>query len=88
MWTKYYSLPHSLANAKAAPRKAMAQDHYIAQTYLKHWAGHEGRLHAYRKSRPHEFQCWPYDVCREWNGDLNPYFKKNPSLLGDFQKIF
>jgi hypothetical protein len=28
----------------------MANDHYVAQTYLKHFAGESGKLQAFRKS--------------------------------------
>jgi uncharacterized protein YneF (UPF0154 family) len=69
----------------------MAQDHYIARTYLKHWTDTHSRklLYAYRKSDLKEFRCKPADVCREWNGDLNEkYFKKNPPILGQLRKIF
>jgi hypothetical protein len=48
-----------------------------------------GRLHAYRKSDGKTFSCWPADVCREWNGDLNPkWLKDREDLLGQFRSIF
>ena len=69
----------------------MAKDHYIAQTYLKHFgdANLGGMLHAYRKSGvPTYFRCWPQDVCHEWDGDLNPGFLSHrPELLGDFRRM-
>lgn len=67
----------------------MAQDHYIAQTYLKHFGddGQGGMLHAYRKSGAPPHPCWPKDVCREWDGDLNPRLS-DPELLGEFRDIF
>lgn len=72
-------------------RGTMPEDHYISQTYLKHFGDstREGMLNAYRKSDGKEFQCWPKDVCGEWDGDLNPaWFKLRPGLLGDFRDMF
>lgn len=68
----------------------MAKDHYIAQTYLKHFgdASQGGMLHGYKKSDGATFKCWPKDVCHEWDGDLNPAIVVRPELLGDFRKIF
>lgn len=68
----------------------MAHDHFVAQTYLKHFGdpAHGGRLHAYRKSDGMQFPCWPADVCREWDGDLNPDWLKEPALLGQYRRIF
>jgi hypothetical protein len=69
----------------------MAKDHYIAQTYLKHFgdASLDGMLHVYRKSgSPAYFRSWPKDVCHEWDGDLNPTFiPHRPELLGDFRTM-
>jgi hypothetical protein len=67
----------------------MANDHFVAQTYLKHFgdASRGGILHGYQKSTGRNFPCWPYDVCREWEGDLNPVLIK-PALLGDFRMLF
>jgi hypothetical protein len=68
----------------------MAHDHYVAKTYLKHFgdpaAG--GMLRAYRKSDRAEFPCWPADVCREWEGDLNRSWLQEPTLLGQYRKMF
>ncbi|NWG26433.1 MAG: DUF4238 domain-containing protein [Pseudorhodoplanes sp.] len=67
----------------------MAQDHFVAQTYLKHWANpHSGMLHGYGKLSGKEFPCAPKDVCRAWDWDVNPYFEHNPGLLGEYRKIF
>ena len=67
----------------------MSKDHYVAQTYLKQFgdpaAG--GMLHAYRKPDGSTLDCWPKDVCHEWDGDSNP-FLAYPELLGTFRKIF
>jgi hypothetical protein len=67
----------------------MANDHFIAQTYLKHFGdpSKAGMLHGYQKSTGKYFPCWPKDVCREWDGDLNPLLVKK-ELLGDFRKMF
>jgi hypothetical protein len=69
----------------------MAQDHFVARTYLKGFGDDAdgGRLHAYRKSDGAQFRCWPKDVCREWDGDLNPaWLAGREDLLGQFRKIF
>ncbi|MGC2225083.1 MAG: DUF4238 domain-containing protein [Methylocella sp.] len=68
----------------------MAEDHYVAQTYLRNWCLVENKspLQAYRKSDLKQFPCWPANVCREWDGDLNPTYFDNPAVLGDFRKIF
>lgn len=68
----------------------MAKDHFLAQTYLKHFgdAAEGGMLHAYRKTDEKYFPCWPKDVCHEWDGDLNRVIQHDPKLLGDFRKIF
>ncbi len=66
----------------------MAQDHYVAQTYLKHFTGPTGMLHAYRKSDGRSFQCRPKDVCREADGDVIPDFLSEPEYLGEFRGAF
>ncbi len=67
----------------------MSQDHYVARTYLKHFgdSDHGGMLHGYHKPRGDIFPCWPRDVCREWDGDINPTLK-DPGLLGAFRGYF
>src|SRR5262249_23356384 len=66
----------------------MSRDHFVAQTYLKHWADPTtDRLQAYRKDGGEPFLCGKRDVCFEWDGDANPRFK-NPRLVGEFRKIF
>ena len=67
----------------------MANDHFVARTYLKHFGDptRGGILHGYQKSTGRNFPCWPPDVCREWEGDLNPLLIE-PALLGDFRKLF
>ena len=72
-------------------RGNMAKDHYISQTYLKHFGDptRQGRLNAYRKSDGLEFRCWAKNVCHEWDGDLNPaWLKLRPELLGDLRASF
>ena len=67
----------------------MPEDHYVAQTYLKHFGDPKcgGMLHGYKKPGGQDFPCWPRDVCHEWDGDINPALK-NPELLGDFRALF
>ncbi len=45
-------------------------------------------LRGYGKRSGKEFPCAPKDICHEWDWDVNPYFKDNPRLLGDYRKIF
>jgi uncharacterized protein DUF4238 len=67
----------------------MSKDHFVAQTYLKHWCDpRTGKLRGYKKAADENFPCAPKDVCHEWDWDINPLFKGNPGLLADFRKIF
>jgi hypothetical protein len=69
----------------------MSNDHFVARTYLKRFGDAElgGMLHGYPKSGEAVFPCWPNDVCREWNGDINEaYLARTPDLLGQYRKIF
>ncbi len=66
----------------------MPHDHYVAQTYLRHFADPGGMLHVYRKA---DGKCWrrsPKSVCNEWDGDLIRDFLKNECLLGEYRAIF
>jgi hypothetical protein len=45
-------------------------------------------LFGYGKRSGKEFPCATKDVCHEWDWDVNPYFKDNPVLLGEYRKIF
>ncbi len=67
----------------------MTQDHYVARTYLKHFGDPvtQGMLHGYHKPSGTRFPCWPKDVCREWDGDINPALRE-PALLGDYRDHF
>jgi hypothetical protein len=64
------------------------RDHYVAQTYLKNFAGSDGLLHAFRKSDGKHFPSRPRDVCHEWNGDLIEDFLSDPAALAKYRKIF
>jgi hypothetical protein len=66
----------------------MAGDHYVAQTYLKHFAGDSGKLRAYRKSNGKTFPCRTQDICAELDGDTIPQFLVDEKLLGKYRKIF
>jgi hypothetical protein len=66
----------------------MANDHYVARTYLKHFVGPSGMLCAYRKSDGKNFPCWPRDVCFERNGDIIPDFLSEPGYLGEYRSVF
>jgi hypothetical protein len=66
----------------------MSNDHYVAQTSLKHFADPAGRLRAYRKSGKPSFPCRPKDICREEDGDIIPNFLVNPKSLGAYRATF
>ncbi len=68
----------------------MTKDHFIAQTYLKHWCdpGKKPPLQAYRKCNLKPFRSSPRNVCHEWDGDLIREYFTDPALLGKFRKIF
>lgn len=66
----------------------MANDHYVAQTYLRNFAGLSGMLRAYRKSDGKTFPCRPRDICAEPNGDVIPDFLSEPGYLGDYRAGF
>jgi hypothetical protein len=66
----------------------MTRDHFVAQTYLKHFIGNDGMLRAYRKSDGLSFPCRPKDICHEWDGDLVHDFLKDEALIRGFRKIF
>jgi len=67
----------------------MEQDHALAQSYLKHFgdASKGGMLNTYRKADGTVFACWPKDVCREWDADINSMLSES-GLLGDFRTLF
>jgi len=66
----------------------MPQDHYVARTFLKHFANAKGLLQAYRKSDGKSFPCRTADICREANGDTIPDFLSDPAYLGAFRSAF
>jgi len=66
----------------------MPEDHYVSQTYLRHFAGPNGMLRAYRKSDGRSFPCRPRDVCRETDGDVVPDFLSEPGFLGIYRGSF
>jgi hypothetical protein len=63
-------------------------DHYVARTYLKHFAGPSDLLRAYRKSDGLTFPCKPADICREPDGDIIRDFLSEPTYLGEFRSAF
>ena len=77
-------------DAEPAVTKPKVLDEIGASARLSRWLIEEkqsrwelpGRL----RYLPHP--CHPADVCREWNGDLNPKYFKDPNVLGEFRKIF
>lgn len=66
----------------------MSNDHYVAQTYLRHFADGDGMLHIYKKSDGKYWQSGPKGVCHEWDGDLIRDFVKDEEMLGKYRAIF
>jgi len=66
----------------------MANDHYVAKTYLKHFIGKNGMLAGYSKTKRTTFPCHPDDVCALWNDDINELFPEAPNVLGQFRQAF
>ena len=66
----------------------MADDHFVAQTYLRHFVGPSGMLRAYRKSNGCSFPCRPRDICHEPNGDVIPDFLNDPHYLAKYRGTF
>lgn len=66
----------------------MAKDHFIARTYLKHFADANGYLHVVRKSDGLTFPARPGTICHELRGDIVPDFLQNPKLLGEYRSLF
>jgi hypothetical protein len=66
----------------------MRDDHYVAKTYLRHFAGPSRMLRAYRKSNGATFPCRPRDICREPDGDIIPDFLSEPGYLGEYRAGF
>lgn len=66
----------------------MADDHYVAQAYLRNFAGPSGLLRAYRKSDGKTFPCRPRDICAEPDGDVIPDFLAEPGYLGEYRAGF
>ena len=66
----------------------MPRDHYIAETYLKHFLGSDGYLHLYRKSNGKYFATNTRAICHEWDGDIIQEFLANPKMLGEYRSMF
>ena len=66
----------------------MPDYHYVARTYLKHFAGDSRKLRAYRKSDGKTFPCVTKDICTELDGDIIPEFLIDDKLLGKYRKTF
>ena len=66
----------------------MANDHFVAQTYLRHWLRPGQKLlHAYSKASAKEFPCRPADICHEWDGDLIQNISKTPTFSASFVRF-
>ena len=65
------------------------RDHYVSQTYLKHFTNSDGNIVPYYKNervvtgKPKR----PKSICFETEGDTNKYFE-NSRLLDDFLPAF
>lgn len=81
------ALPQARRTTQAM-RHPMTDDHYVARTYLKHFARPSGMLRAYRKSDGATFPCRPGDICHEPEGDIIPDFLSEPGYLGEYRAEF
>src|SRR5215831_799576 len=81
---------HAYIRPSIFKANSMANDHFVARTYLKRWCDRDKNhpIQAYRKPSGTPFQCWPESVCAESGGDLNPDYFKDPVVLGLFRAIF
>lgn len=69
----------------------MPKDHYVAQTYLKHFSvdGKDGYVNVIRKSNLQRLHAIPTtSICAKTNWNNNEYFPKNPRIVEDFLKLF
>lgn len=66
----------------------MADDHYVAVTYLKRWANEETKVWAYHKSDLRVFSATPKSQCHEPDGDKNPDYFAEPNKLGNYRAEF
>jgi hypothetical protein len=66
----------------------MPRDHYVAQTYLKHFADENGFLQVVRKSDGLTFPARTEAICHELARDIIPDFLENPAHLGEYRKLF
>jgi len=66
----------------------MPRDHYVAQTYFRHFADANGFLQVCRKSDALTFPARLEAVCHELAGDIIPDFLENPKHLGEYRKLF
>jgi len=68
----------------------MSKDHYVAQTYLKHFLdpGSSGQLHVYKKQDLKYFPSGTKPICKKINWDSNEYFPDNPRLMDEYLKEF
>jgi hypothetical protein len=74
----------------------MAQDHFVAQTYLRAFvdpetmdgSGKGGKIHAYSKKDLKYFTPAPAAVCKTVDWDRNPKYLSVPDALGQWLDIF
>lgn len=66
----------------------MADDHFIAQTYLRNFQKDRAKLRISRKSGFPNRGYYPKEICYEIDGDLVKSHLINPSQIGDFRKLF
>src|SRR5712691_5059030 len=65
----------------------MPRDHFVAQTYLRHFADSDA-MHVYCKTDGRYRRRGPKSVCHEWDGDLIRDFVKNEKMLGAYRAMF
>lgn len=67
----------------------MPKDHYIAQTYLKHFTDPalKCQIHAYSKANLSHFTPTPRNICCQEGWDTNPFLKDNERVVGEYLQI-
>jgi Protein of unknown function (DUF4238) len=66
----------------------MSNDHYVAETYLKHFSDLREMLHVHSKKRGNSFCTKPNGICYEEDGDFISEFLPFPDMLGEYRAIF
>lgn len=63
------------------------KDHYVAQTYLKHFRNENGKLWVYSKKHLDIHERATKSICREAGWSDNPYFE-NPRVIEEYLRVY